>query len=171
MYVWQSFSEVSAFSQELSPHLLILICLQFKIFLMPKWHILILNMSKRKRHVQRQLIKYLAGNFPGGPVAKTAFTVQWASEAAQSCLILCNPMDCCLPGSSLHGIFQARVLEWVAISFSRGSSWPRDQTQVSCITGRCFTVWATREALKIFLMSKWHILNIRREKDVSRGNL
>ena len=48
--------------------------------------------------------------------------------------------------ASLHGIFQARVLEWVAISFSRGSFWPRDQTQVSCIAGSCFTLWATREA-------------------------
>ena len=48
------------------------------------------------------------------------------SEVAQSCLTLCNPMDCSLPGSSTHGIFQARVLEWVAISFSRGSSQPRD---------------------------------------------
>ena len=71
MYVWQSFSEVSAFTHELSPHLLIFICLQLKIVLMPKWHILILNMSKRKRRVQRQLIKHLAGNLPGGPVAKT----------------------------------------------------------------------------------------------------
>ena len=54
----------------------------------------------------------------------------------------CNHMDCRLPGSSVRGIFQARVLEWVAISFSRGSSWPRDQTQVSCIAGRFFTIWA-----------------------------
>ena len=62
-----------------------------------------------------------------------------------SCPTLCNPLDCSLPGSSVHGILQARVLEWVAISFSRGSSRPRDQTQVSCIVGRCFIVWATRE--------------------------
>ena len=55
-------------------------------------------------------------------------------------------MDCNLPGSSIHGILQARILEWVAISFSRGSSWPRDWTQVSCIAGRCFNLWATREA-------------------------
>ena len=48
------------------------------------------------------------------------------SEVAQSCPTLCNPMDCSLPGSSLHGILQARVLEWVAIAFSRGSSRPRD---------------------------------------------
>ena len=65
---------------------------------------------------------------------------------AQLCLTLCDPMDCSLPGSSVHGILQARILEQVAISFSRGSSWPRDRTQVSCIAGRFFTVWATREA-------------------------
>ena len=68
------------------------------------------------------------------------------SEVAQSCLTLCDPMDCSLPGSSVHGIFQARVLEWVAISFSRESSWPRDRTQVSSIAGRFFTIGATREA-------------------------
>ena len=47
--------------------------------------------------------------------------------------MLCDPMDCCLPGSSVHGILQARILEWVAIPFSRGSSQPRDQSQVACI--------------------------------------
>ena len=61
-------------------------------------------------------------------------------------LTLCDPMDCSLPGFSVHGIFQARVLEWVAISFSRRSAWPRDQTQVSRTAGRHFTLWATREA-------------------------
>ena len=60
---------------------------------------------------------------------------------------LCDCMDSNLPGSSVHGIFQARVLEGVAISFSRGSSQPRDWTQVSCIAGRCFTIWATKKAL------------------------
>ena len=64
----------------------------------------------------------------------------------QLCPILFDPMDCSPPGSSMHGILQARILEWVATPFSRGSSWPRDQTQVSCIAGRCFTIWATREA-------------------------
>ena len=62
------------------------------------------------------------------------------SLVAQSCPTLCNPVDCRLPGSSIHGIFQARVLEWVAISFSRGSFLPRDRTQVSHIVGRHFTV-------------------------------
>ena len=66
----------------------------------------------------------------------------------QSCPTLCNPLDCSPPGSSVYGILQARILEWVAISFSRGSSQPRDRTQVSCIASRFFTVWAIREALK-----------------------
>ena len=67
------------------------------------------------------------------------------SEVAQSCPILCDPIDCSLPGSSVHGIFQAIVLEWVAISFSRGSSQPRARTRVSHIVDRRFTIWATRE--------------------------
>ena len=60
---------------------------------------------------------------------------------AQSCLTFCNPMDCSLPDSSVHGILQARILNWVTIPFSRGSSRPRDQTQVSCVAGRFFTIW------------------------------
>ena len=58
----------------------------------------------------------------------------------------CDPMDCSMPGSSVRGILQARILEWVALSFFRGSSWPRNQTWVSCIAGRWFTSWAMREA-------------------------
>ena len=64
---------------------------------------------------------------------------------AQSCLTLCDFTDHSLPGSSVDQILQARILEWVAIAFSRGSFWPRDQTQVTCIAGRFFTIWATRE--------------------------
>ena len=62
------------------------------------------------------------------------------SEVAQSCPTLCDPMDCSLPGSSIRGILQARVLEWVAVSFSRRSSQPRDRTRVSRIAGRRFTI-------------------------------
>ena len=62
----------------------------------------------------------------------------------KSCLTLYDPMNCSLPGSSVHGIFQEIVLEWIAISFSSRSSWPRDGTQVSRILDRRFTVWATR---------------------------
>ena len=60
---------------------------------------------------------------------------QWVS-VAQSCLTISNPTDCSPPGSSVHRIFQTVILEWVAISFFRGSSWPRDWTWVSCIVGR-----------------------------------
>ena len=59
---------------------------------------------------------------------------------------LCNPVDCSLPGFSIHGILQARILKWVTISFSRGSSRPRDGPRVSCIGSRCFNFWTTREA-------------------------
>ena len=72
---------------------------------------------------------------------------------AQLCPTLCNPMDCSPPGSSVHGILQARTVEWVAMPSSRGSSWPRDQRvsltqgpRVPCIAGRFFAIWATREA-------------------------
>ena len=66
---------------------------------------------------------------------------------SQSYLTLCCPMDCSPLDSSVHGISQARILEWVAMPSSRGSSRPRDQTQLSCIAGRFFTDGATREAL------------------------
>ena len=101
---------------------------------------------------------------PGGDISlATAFSIlttnkqsskifyESESEVAQSCPTLCDPMGCSLSGSSVHGIFQARVLELIAISFSRGSSRPRNRTRVSCIAGRCFTVWATREASRILI--------------------
>ena len=69
--------------------------------------------------------------------------IKWLKvKVAQSCLTLCNPVD-----HTVHGILQARILEWVAFPFSRGSSQPRDWTQVSHIAGGFFTSWATREAL------------------------
>ena len=73
----------------------------------------------------------------------------WESSMVwtQSCPTLREPRDCSSWGSFVHGILQARVWEWVAIPFSRGSSQPRDWTWVSCIAGRFFTIWATREAL------------------------
>ena len=79
--------------------------------------------------------------------------MKW-SEVAQSCLTLCDPMDCSPPGSSVHGIFQAWILEWVAVSFSRGSSWLRNRIRVSCIIGRRFTIWATR--LRELLKWDWY---------------
>ena len=73
---------------------------------------------------------------------------------AQWFLILCYHMDCSLPGSSVHGVFQARILKWVLIPFSRGSFQPRAWTCVSCIAGRFFTIWATRAARTIMKQCK-----------------
>ena len=69
--------------------------------------------------------------------------------AAQSCPTPCDPMNCSLSGSSVHGILQARILTWVAISFSSGCSWPRAWTWVSCIVRGVFTIWATWESHKL----------------------
>ena len=69
------------------------------------------------------------------------------AHSFQSYLTLCDPMDCNPPGSSVHGILQAGILEWVAISSFRGSSPSRDLTQVSWIAGRFLTILATKEAL------------------------
>ena len=77
------------------------------------------------------------------------FKCKWIkcfNQKTQTSLI-CNSMDCSLPGSSVRGIFQARILKWILISFSRGSSLSRDQTCVSCIAGRLSTDWATRHVL------------------------
>ena len=95
---------------------------------------------------QRQLFFFLSqiGHFFVNDIATTVLS---ASESVlkvlvtQLCPTFCEPMNCSPPGSSDNGILQARVLEWVAISFSRGSSWPRAWTQVSCIAGRFLTVW------------------------------
>ena len=75
-----------------------------------------------------------------GPQAYLSLTISqrlWVT-AAQLCPTFSDPIDCSLSDSSVHGILQTRILEWVSISFSRGSSQPRDQTQVSCIVGRFY---------------------------------
>ena len=97
------------------------------------------------------------GEVPGAVDTRLAWTLYrssnirlnaWKVEVlvTQLCPTHCDPKDCSPPGSSVHGILQARILEWVDIHFSRRTSWPRDQTQVSHTTGRFFTVWATRVA-------------------------
>ena len=73
----------------------------------------------------------------------------------QSCLTLCDPVKYSPPGSSVHRIFQARILEWVAISFSKGSSWPRDWTWISCVACRLFTIWVTKEVCTFYLFYIW----------------
>ena len=88
----------------------------------------------------------------------------------QSCLTLWNPTDCNPPGFSVHGILQGRILVWVAIPFSKGSSWPRGWTQVSWITGRFFTDWATREAQHVkngkVLEQGWELICINSDQVV-----
>ena len=71
---------------------------------------------------------------PSSPALRRALCVSVRATSLQSCPIPCNPMDCSLPGSSVHGILQAIILEWVAMPSSRGSSPPRDGTRVSCIS-------------------------------------
>ena len=83
----------------------------------------------------------------GSPNIKRDLVYAWRSEVkvTQLCPTPCNSMDYSSPGSSVHGIFQARTLEWVVVPFSRGSFQPRDQSYVSHTASRFFTVWATRE--------------------------
>ena len=97
------------------------------------------------RDIKTQLGAKLLANF---------WPTKSISEVLQLCPTLWDPMDCSPPGSSVHGIFQTRVLEWGAISFSRGSSWLRDWTQVSRTAGQLSTVWDTESVRG----SKWLLL-------------
>ena len=103
---------------------------------------------------------------PGGKKRKTLNHI-WV-KVAQSCPTLCDPMGYSLPGSSVHGIFQATILEWIAISFSRRPSQPRNRTQVPCFTGSFFIVWIIREAYPI-----WYQLNCFHERaaEIMLGNV
>ena len=89
-----------------------------------------------------------------------ALVNEWMCVHALLCPNLCDPMDCSPPVSSVHGILQARMLEWVVISFSRGSSQPRDWTHVSCIAGKFFTAWAVGEALSTNMCPINILLNV-----------
>ena len=101
--------------------------------------------------------------FSSLPLLSTTF--YWVTRTkvkvlvAQSCPTLCDPMDCSPRGSSVHGILQARTLEWVAMPFSSGSLWPRDWTWVSRIVGQFFTIWATREAQRYILNIYWMLID------------
>ena len=90
------------------------------------------------------------------PLYSPTSLLVWKSWcAAQSCPTLCDPMNCSLPGSSVHGILQAGILKWVAISFSRRSSWPSDRTYLFCIAGRFLTIWATDHKKEKFSIFAW----------------
>ena len=99
--------------------------------------------------------------FPGlcSQFSSVIYLICWCCIVTKSCQKLCELMDCSLPGSSVHGISQGRILEWVAISFSRVSSQPKLRTQVSCIAGKFFTIWATKEALSILsIIIIWNLI-------------
>ena len=78
--------------------------------------------------------------------------------ATKLCPTLCDPMDCSPAGSSVHGISQARILEWAATSSLRGSSQPRDQILVSCITGGFFMDWVTRKHMLLLFFFFYNLL-------------
>ena len=94
-------------------------------------------------HIDTLLLTKVHSLHSGSLLYYTLYIVQLLSPV----WLFCNPMDCSVSGSSVHGISQARMLEWVATSFFREFSWPRGQTHVSCIVGRFLYHWATREAL------------------------
>ena len=85
----------------------------------------------------------------GGNSAVVSRRAQKKVFVAQAWPTFCDPTDCSPPGSSAHRILQTRILEWVDMPFSRGSSPPRDRTWVSCIAGRFFTMWATQKACSL----------------------
>ena len=87
------------------------------------------------------------------------------AKLLQSCLTLCDPKDLSLPGSFVHEILQAGILEWVAISYSRGSPQPGDQTWVSCIAGRFFIISATWEAQKLWGKNYYPYFTVKKKWD------
>ena len=102
-------------------------------------------------------------------------TVKVKMLVTQSCPTLCDSLDCSLPGSSVHGILQARILEWVVMPSSRGSSHLRNWTQVFCTVGRFLTIWDTREALDTVVRrlqnTSWNSSPVGIHWDAGDGNL
>ena len=115
------------------------------IFFLLLYKISLVNMKKGRMYVWKVVSQpkyHLKLNLFG----KEEYIWKWKCELLSPMWLL----DWSQPGSSLHGILQARILEWVDILFSRESSWPRDQTQVSCIAGRFFIIWVTRDIWIIY---------------------
>ena len=103
-------------------------------------------MQNHTQRLREWAYGYQGGRVGGGIVRQFGMDVHVCVLVAQSYLTLCDPMDCSPPGSSVHGILQGRIMEWLAIPFSRRSPQPRNQTWVSHIAGRFVNIWATREA-------------------------
>ena len=110
--------------------------------------IIIVILQKRTLRLQRWSNNWLSPELKLKSSASElgfSMTTPTTSLVVQLYPTLCNPMDCSPPGSSAHGILYTRILEWVAIPVSRGSSWPRDRTCVSCISRQILHRWATRK--------------------------
>ena len=111
-------------------------------------------------------LKFISHSLPAITTVDQTFTTFHLNQlcmpeclVTQSSLTVCYPMDCSLPGSSVHGILRARIPEWVAIPFSRGSSQPRDWAWVSYIAGRFYTVWVTKTAILTSQLVSWQVFS------------
>ena len=109
-------------------------------------------------------------------VSPSSYLYYCCSLAAKLCTTLCSAMDSSPPGSSAHAIFQARILEWVAISFSRGSFQPRNRTHVSCLAGRFFTTEPPGKPSYLYSTifkkgESWHSIQRQRGKQVKEAFL
>ena len=122
--------------------------------------------SKNSQSVPLSSWWCLRMNWPGRHPFDTIGVCVCVCMHTQSCLTLCDHMSCSLPSSSVHGIFQARILEWVAISFSRGSLQPRDRTCISCIAGRLFTAEPQGKGCIILYRSFYHSMSSFRIDEV-----
>ena len=135
-----------------------LFCINAHIWNLEKWERWTYLQTRNGDRHREQTYKHQGGKGRSGRNWEIALTYMYCLccccwLVTKLCLTLCDPMEWSPPGSSVHGIFQARILEWVAVSFSRGSSQPRDQTCVSS-TGRwILSHWATREAHILLTLS------------------
>ena len=119
--------------------------------------VLLFSLSIRKQTRKGWLVPAWALIDSGTEIAPRSYVTELCIQSHQSCLTLCDPMDHSPPGSSVHGIFQAKILWWVAIPFSRGSSQPGDETWVSCIAGRFFTDWVKGNKHMVVVESLSHV--------------
>ena len=124
-----------------SPKAIFFHCLS--VFVSQKVCLLKVMLNFFSRIQLKRFFSYIPFNNPGSSLSLCR---RESVSVIQSCLTLCDPMDCGSPGSSVHGISQARILEWVVILFSRGSFQTKDRTPVSCIGRRILHYWVTREA-------------------------
>ena len=114
-----------------------------KVYNRFSWHPFHRYNKRRKQKRKKKVLWELSGFI----LFKLVYLLRMKVLITQSCPTLCDPMDCSPLCSSVHEILQASILECVAISYCRGSSQPKNSTRFSCIAGRCYTIWATRDAL------------------------